>query len=62
MAHRQAEPGGSGDFHIPQQLEAATNADLLAQVLQLGPQGGQQKVLPAGDRLLDVHQVALQET
>lgn len=47
---------------LPQHLEAAANADLLPQLLQLGAKCGQGKILAAGNGLLNVHQVALQSS
>ena len=44
----------------PQQLEAAANANLLPQLLQFRPKGGQGEGLAGGYCLLNVYQVTLQ--
>ena len=51
-----------GGHALPEQLEAAADANLLAQLLQLGPQRGQREVFAPGHCLLDVNQIALQST
>lgn len=54
-------PAGGGHA-LPEQLEATADANLLAQLLQLGPQRGQREVFASGHCLLDVNQIALQST